>query len=97
MEDNKTETLAGTVVFLDANQGSKSEGMFPYLYVSKDEKIKLLLRGDNPFENTGLLPYDGKPVEIVGARKRNGTFVIEQISIQDEAIEKTEDISNNNQ
>ena len=97
MEDNKTETLTGIVFFLDANQGSKSEGMLPFLYVSKDEKIKLLLKGDNPFENTGLQPYDGKSVEITGTRKRNGTFVIEQISSQDEAKAKTEDISNNNQ
>ena len=90
MEDIKTETLTGTVVFLEANQGSKSEGVFPYLYVSRDEKIKLLLKGDNPFENTALHPYDGKPVEIVGMRKRNGTFVIERVSVKEVLAATTE-------
>ena len=93
MEDKKIETLTGTVVFLDANRGSKSEGVFPYLYVSRDEKIKLLLKGDNPFENTALHPYDGKIVEIVGMRKRNGTFVIERISVKEIPAATTENTS----
>ena len=77
---NETEQRAGTVVFLQANPDSKSEGVFPFLYVSKDEIVKLFFKGDNPFENTGLLPYDGKRVELTGRKKRNGTFVVEQIS-----------------
>ena len=77
---NETEQRAGTVVFLQANPDSKSEGVFPFLYVSKDEIVKLFFKGDNPFENTGLLPYDGKRVELKGRKKRNGTFVVEQIS-----------------
>ncbi|MBQ7650954.1 MAG: hypothetical protein IJS15_08340 [Victivallales bacterium] len=78
-KSNDFEKLSGTVVFLLENQGSKSEGVLPFLYANKEEKIKLFLKGDNPFENTGLLPYDGKAVEVVGMKKRNGTFVIEQI------------------
>ena len=27
-------TKCGTIIFLDANQGSKSEGLYPYLYES---------------------------------------------------------------
>ena len=81
MNDNTNDSvkMTGTVVFLLENQGSKSECVLPFLYVNREEKIKLFLKGDNPFENTGLLAYDGKSIAVVGKKKRNGTFVIEQI------------------
>ena len=98
---NVLEKLKGTVVFLPANQRSKSEGFFPYLYMNRDEKVKLLLNGDNPFENKGLLPFDGKAVEIAGRRKRNGTFAIERISVVESVQMESpqadaEDTSDNN-
>ncbi|MBR4673255.1 MAG: hypothetical protein IKP00_02225 [Victivallales bacterium] len=79
-EARELEKLKGTVVFLQANQGSKSEGGVPCLYIKRGEIVKLLLRDDNPFENKGLLPYDGKYLEVAGKRKSNGTFIVEQIS-----------------
>ena len=92
-KSNDFEKLTGTVVFLLANIGSKSEGVLPFLYVNKEEKIKLFLKGDNPFENKGLLPYDGKAVEVVGMKKRNGTFVIEKILDGEKVAEEAKQAS----
>ena len=97
MGEKTTEELTGTVFFLESNRRSKSEGLFPYLYINMGERVKLLLKGDNPFENSGLKPYDGKSVVIIGTKKSNGTFVIEQISVKGSPLVTEENISNNQQ
>ncbi|MBP5673236.1 MAG: hypothetical protein J6X49_12670 [Victivallales bacterium] len=82
MNDTHTESgasLEGTIVFLLANQGSKSESFTPYLYINQETVVKILYKGDNPFENTSLRPYDGRRVMIFGKQKSNGTFIIEKI------------------
>lgn len=61
----------GTVVFLLFNAGTKSEGRFPFLYVNRDTVYKLCLKGDNPFENNGFAPYDGKRVRVSGIKVEN--------------------------
>ena len=78
--ENSRIRLQGTIVFLKANEGSKSEALVPFLYQGRDVPLqKVMRRNDNPFENNGLLAYDGKAVEVLGRRKRNGTFVVELI------------------
>ena len=80
-QSNDLKTLTGTVVFLLTNIGSKSECVRPFLYINQNEILKTYFKGDNPFENLMLRPYDGKAVEVKGKLKRNQTFVIEQISV----------------
>ena len=79
--ENETEKIeiSGTVVFIRSNTGSKSEATLPYLYANKDEMTRILVNGDNPFENNMLIPFDGKRVTVLGNKKNNGTFVIENI------------------
>jgi hypothetical protein len=79
--------VAGTVIFLMVNEGTKSEGRFPFLYVNRDAVYKLYLRGDNPFENNGLLPYDGKRVRVSGVKTENtkksyaaGTLTVDAVA-----------------
>ena len=72
--------LKGTVIFLKENAGSKSEAMVPFLYQGRDVPLqKLILETDNPFENTGLLPHDGKSVDVWGKVAPSGTFVIDEV------------------
>ena len=80
MESEESKTLVGTVVFLAANRGSKSEGTFPFLYLGRDAKpVRLLLKGDNPFENKGFVEYDGKVVEVSGKTTEAGMLVVETV------------------
>ena len=82
MESEESKTLVGTVVFLAANRGSKSEGTFPFLYLGRDARpVRLLLKGDNPFENKGFSEYDGKAVEVSGKTTDAGLFVVETVKI----------------
>ena len=76
--ENAQETFKGTIMFLPDNVGSKSEAVYPFIYVSRDVYFKVLLKDDNPFENKGLMPFDGKLVEIVGAMGRR-TFIVETV------------------
>ena len=79
--ENQSQTLEGVVVFLPAHEGSKSEGVYPFLYQGREKPvIKLVLKGDNPFENKGLLGYDGKNVKVIGVFSRTGTFVVESVA-----------------
>ena len=78
--ENEQQTHKGTIIYLPDAVGSKSEAVYPFLYIARGNFFKLLLKGDNPFENTGLLPYDGKQVEIVGAQGRR-TFIVEKVSL----------------
>ena len=81
----------GTVVFLLFGAGTKSEAKVPFLYVNKDIMYKLFLKGDNPFENNGLIPFDGKRVRVSGINKENikkelaqGTLVADSIVPEEE-------------
>ena len=76
--ENTPETFKGTIMFLPDKIGSKSEAVYPFLYVNRDMYFKVLLKDDNPFENKGLVPFDGRFVEIVGAKGRR-TFVVETV------------------
>ena len=71
--------LQGTIVFLATNEGSKSEGVFPYLYQDSETKIKIFREGDNPFENHGFDDFDGKRVELKGSLGRGNVFVVKEI------------------
>jgi hypothetical protein len=68
--EEQIETI-GTVVFLQFNTGTKSEGKVPFLYIDRDTVYKLVLKGDNPFENRGFVPFDGKRVRVTGVKKEN--------------------------
>ena len=84
--ENTKETFRGTIIFLPDKIGSKSEAVYPFLYVNRDTCFKVLLKNDNPFENRGLVPFDGKFVEIVGAMGRR-TFVVETVQAVPQADE----------
>lgn len=73
-------TRRGTVIFLESHQGSKSEAVLPYLYESSDSCVRIMLKGDNPFENAGLRPYDGRLVEIRGVKGRGKIFIVQEIA-----------------
>ena len=68
--EKKNETnlicLQGIVVFMPFDVGSKSETLAPILYLNRDKKIRLYKKGDNPFENSTFIDYDGKSVETQG-------------------------------
>ena len=88
----------GTVVFLLFAAGTKSEAKVPFLYVNRDTMYKLLLKGDNPFENRGILPFDGKRVRVTGVKKVNireqiaaGTLVADSIVPEVEEPENKSD------
>lgn len=84
MNDTKKDAtrLTGVVHFESADEGSKSESVRPRLHGDDGSVTLLLLRGDNPFENAGLRPYDGKRIEAIGAFGRSGAFVAESVSEQ---------------
>ena len=81
MENENSRTrLQGTIVFLKANEGSKSEALMPFLYQGRDVPLrKVMLRDDNPFENNGFYSYDGKTVKVSGENALSGTFVVDEI------------------
>jgi len=80
MQDESNTKLSGVVVFLMSNEGSKSESVLPYLYQSRAVPcLPLMLKNDNPFENNGLVEYDGVRVEIEGRIAASGTFIIDEI------------------
>ena len=73
--------LYGTIIFYRTAQGSKSERLAPFLYQSRDvEPLRVFLKNDNPFENKGLLQYDGRFVALTGSMSPNGVFLIETIN-----------------
>ena len=56
----------GTVIFMLCNEGSKSEGLFPFLYQGAEQLLPLRKKDDNPFEHGSFRPFDGKKVWISG-------------------------------
>ena len=76
-EDILTKT--GTVVFLETKKGSKSEGVYPHLYESSENCVRIRMKDDNPFENIKLRSYDGMRVTISGSIERGNIFIINSI------------------
>ena len=60
------DMFRGTIVFMLCNQGSKSEGLFPFLYEGNGSFLRLYKEGDNPFENESLKVFDGQVVDLEG-------------------------------
>lgn len=76
----ENQTREGVVVFLKANEGSKSECSLPYLYLGRDVPLlPLFVVNDNPFENGGLAIYDGVRVKVVGNVDKNNVFIVSEI------------------
>ena len=69
--------MRGIVVFLKTFCGTKSESVQPFLYLGRGETVRIHKEGDNPFENTSLLPFDGKEVVIEGEMRPNDLLQIE--------------------
>ena len=73
----------GTVVFLLFNVGTKSEAKVPFLYIDRDIMYKLVLKGDNPFENKRLFPFDGQRVRVTGVKKETIKKELAQVGISE--------------
>ena len=71
--------MKGIVVFKSANNRSKSEGCFPYLYLGNGEFVKIRMRNENPFENTLLKEFDCKTVMLEGEYNDTDTFIVSSI------------------
>lgn len=74
----------GTVVFLEDSKGSKSEGVFPFLRDSDEVCTKVMLKGDNPFENNGLRPYEGQKIEALCTQGRGNTLIVHSLVRKDQ-------------
>ena len=73
--------LEGVIIFKQANVGSKSETLAPYLYMGegKFERVKML--GENPFMRSKLYDFDGLRVKLDGAYNDDGVFMIESVTL----------------
>ena len=85
-DEKKIVEMTGTVVFLQRNMGSKSEAVLPFLYINKDEIVRIFFEGDNPFENNKLQEFDGKAITVAGYKRDDGMFII--TAIPEDNIEK---------
>ena len=79
-ESVSTIELKGTVVFLPFAISSKSESLRPFIYVNRNEVIKIMKAGDNPFENGALKSFDGHSILAKGHYGKARTFLIEKIT-----------------
>lgn len=77
---NDFTVLRGVIMFMPSNVGSKSEGIFPFLYVNHNQIIPIHFFKDNPFTNDSLREYDGKYVEIKGCGQ-GSRFTVKEISV----------------
>lgn len=92
--------IKGTIVFLKANEESKSAGTFPYLVLENGEKVKIRLVNANPFENNELALYENKQVQVEGDYNEFKTFMAtsiecvdgEKIEVKDGAINAVPDM-----
>lgn len=82
----KTLTKHGIIIFLPDKKGSKSEEVYPYLYESANSCSRIMLKNDNPFENTSLRSYDGQQVEIICHKGRSDIFIIDSITKKSNGI-----------
>ena len=78
--------MKGIVIFKEANKNSKSEGVFPYLYVGEGKFVKIRLQNANPFENDELTKYDSKFVVVEGEYNDNNTFIVSYICEEKEEV-----------
>ena len=74
--------IKGTIVFIKANEESKSAGTYPYLALENGEKVKIVLKNSNPFENNELSLYENKAVCVEGEYNEFGTLVATTISCE---------------
>ncbi len=81
IEENKTQILSGIVIFKNANAGSKSESLQPFLKTEKGEEIHLYKMNSNPFENNDFHTCEGKTIEATGVIK-DGTLHVSDYEIQ---------------
>ena len=72
-------TKRGTVVFIKTKKGSKREGVYPHVYESAENCVRIRMKDDNPYENIELRPYDGMRVVISGTMGRSNIFIINNI------------------
>lgn len=79
--EKDTEEIRGLVVFMRSGVGTKSEGVYPYVYRGRNAPpVKLYVKGDNPFENNALTKYDGVRVIAYGSYRNGHTdFVAEEV------------------
>lgn len=82
--------MKGIVVFQLANKKSKSEGVFPYLYIGDGDFLKIRLENDRSFDGAGLKPYDSKTVVVEGELNENNVFMISSIKEDCECCAQTE-------
>ena len=73
----------GTIVFMLCNQGSKSEGLFPFLYEGNGSFLRLYKEGDNPFENESLKVFDGQVVDLEGDWNEKSELIVTEIKSRD--------------
>jgi len=69
----------GIIIFMLCNEGSKSEGLFPFLYQGAGQLLPLRKKDDNPFEHGSFRPFDGKKVQIFGEMSEDLTLTVTQI------------------
>lgn len=70
----------GIIVFKKCNSGSKSEGIYPFLYIGNGAFIRVFDPNDNPFTNENLHTYDGQAVTIEGALDENEILLVQKIT-----------------
>lgn len=73
--------MKGTVVFRPSNVGSKSQGVFPFLYLGNANFVRIWKTDDISFEGNLLKPFDGKYVELQGAFDEHEVFLAETVKI----------------
>jgi hypothetical protein len=79
MEDSNNHIMEGYILFLPFAEGSKSEGLRPFL-VNSSQGVKMLYRKeDNPFENTSLRPFHTKYCRVKGNAGQAGVFLVDSI------------------
>lgn len=82
-ESEGDEKLTGTVVYRYENKGSKSEGMFPYLYIQNGRFVKIWLDGDYSLFGDDLKKFDGRHVSVRGTRNEYDYLIVTHIERTD--------------
>lgn len=72
--------IEGVVVYQFINEGSKSEGLFPFLYVHAGKFMKIWMDGDTSFNGVGLKEFDGVRVIVQGNINEYGIFIVSSIN-----------------
>ena len=80
----------GIIIFLKQNIGSKSEGVYPFLYVSFNEIIRVYKIDDNPLSNESFFSFDAKTVRLKGTLK-DSYFEVAQIVLLNENNDKLDE------